>query len=187
MNWFAIGLWSLPLKSVRLSDIDDGTAMGMVYWLAEQCFVRWHISIQLSYQPALDPFHSVFRLLRVLPYVKSVGALPRDHVRILDFYVLFPFRISAARLTPQHRRFRKFETNFENQKPYSEQPDDVVMFSRMQPMQLTAMETLADKFIINLRRIGGTTKSSRPVPSCRKNWPHALRPRTPQNLNSPTS
>jgi hypothetical protein len=23
-------------------EIDDNTAMGMIYWLAEQCFVRWH-------------------------------------------------------------------------------------------------------------------------------------------------
>jgi hypothetical protein len=105
--------------------------------------------IQLTYQPALDPFHSVFRLLRLLPYVASVGALHRDHVRILDFYILFPFRISAARLMPHHRRFRKFETSYENRKPYGEQPDDVVMFSRMHPIQLTAMETLADKLVID--------------------------------------
>ena len=105
--------------------------------------------IQLSYQPALDPFHSVFRLLRVLPYVESAGVLHRDHVRILDFYLLYPFRISAARLTPQHRRFRKFETSYEDRKPYGEQPDDVVMFSRMQPIQFTAMETLADKLVID--------------------------------------
>jgi hypothetical protein len=88
--------------------------------------------IQLSYQPALDPFHSVFRLLRVLPYVESAGVLHRDHVRILDFYLLYPFRISAARLTPQHRRFRKFETSYEDRKPY-----------------VTAMETLADKLVID--------------------------------------
>ena len=88
--------------------------------------------IQLSYQPALDPFHSVFRLLRVLPYVESAGVLHRDHVRILDFYLLYPFRISAARLTPQHRQFRKFETSYEDRKPY-----------------VTAMETLADKLVID--------------------------------------
>ncbi|WP_368039360.1 MULTISPECIES: ABC-three component system protein [unclassified Tardiphaga] len=23
-------------------EIDHNTALGMVYWLAEQCFVRWH-------------------------------------------------------------------------------------------------------------------------------------------------
>jgi hypothetical protein len=105
--------------------------------------------IQLSYQPALDPFHTVFRLLRALPYVEAVGELPRDHVRILDFYILYPFRISAVRLRPQERRFRNFKTAYENLKPYGEQPDDVVMFTRMQPIQIAAMETLADKLIID--------------------------------------
>ena len=105
--------------------------------------------IQLSYQPAFDAFHSVFRILRALPYVQSVGGLPRDHVRILDFYMLYPFRIAAVRLMPQHRRFKKFETSYENRKPYGEQPDDVVMFSRMRPIQFTAMETLAEKLIID--------------------------------------
>ncbi|MGM4904673.1 ABC-three component system middle component 5 [Tardiphaga sp. 866_E4_N2_1] len=105
--------------------------------------------IQLSYQPALDPFHSVFRLIRLLPYIASCNSLPRDHVRILDYYLLYPFRISAARLSPQHSRFRKFDALFQDNKPYGEQPEDAVIFARMAPIQCTAMETLADKLIID--------------------------------------
>lgn len=104
--------------------------------------------IQLSYQPALDPFHTAFRALRLLPTIRPIGRLHRDHVRILDFYLLFPFRIEGMRLAQKHRRFRRVAQDFESRKPYGEQPDDTVMFSRMEPMQHAALETLAEKALI---------------------------------------
>jgi hypothetical protein len=48
--------------------------------------------IQLTYQAAFDPFHAIFRLLRLWSILKR-RPLPHDTVRILDFYLLFPFRI----------------------------------------------------------------------------------------------
>jgi len=70
--------------------------------------------------------------------------LHRDHVRILDFYLLFPFRIEGIRLTPKHRKYRKLGSKYEMRKPYGDQPDeDGVLFNRMEPMQTAAAETLA--------------------------------------------
>jgi hypothetical protein len=111
--------------------------------------------IQLSYQPALDPFHSIFRTLRLMPAVRKAGSLHRDHVRILDFYLLFPFRISKARLSPKHRRFRRLE-----------QPDDVLMFARMEPIQYAALETLAEKGLIDVDqwRSGMVSATDKAVP-----------------------
>src|SRR5262249_55290164 len=63
--------------------------------------------IQLTYEPALDPYHTTFRFLRLRPVIAQHGPLHRDHARILDFYQLFPFRIAEIRLTPKHRKFRK--------------------------------------------------------------------------------
>jgi hypothetical protein len=122
--------------------------------------------IQLSYQPALDPFHSIFRTLRLLPTVRKVGALHRDHLRILDFYLLFPFRISKARLIPKHRRFRRLAAEYEAVKPYSEQPDDILIFARMEPIQHAALETLAEKGILDVEqwRVGLVSATEKPVP-----------------------
>jgi hypothetical protein len=98
---------------------------------------------QLVFQPALDPFHAVFRFLRLSPISKTVGSLLIDHVRILDFYLLFPFRIRAIRLAPDHLHFKKLAETYAHLTPYGEQPDAPLLFERMRPMQLAALETMA--------------------------------------------
>jgi hypothetical protein len=124
--------------------------------------------IQLTFQPAFDPFHAVFRALRLRPTIVEHGALHRDQVRILDFYLLFPFRISGIRLAPQHRRYRKLAHDYEQNKPYRDQPDDGSIFGRMEPMQLTALDTLAKQnFIVserwNLGEVAATRHAIPPV------------------------
>src|SRR5438105_4286536 len=108
--------------------------------------------IQLTYEPALDPYHTVFRFLRLRPVIAQNGPLHKDHVRILDFYQLFPFRIGEMRLMPKHRRFRKFAEKFEAARPYGEQPDSRSLLSRMEPIQTAALDTLAEQNIISPAR-----------------------------------
>ena len=104
--------------------------------------------IQLTYEPALDPYHTAFRLLRLRPLIAKHGPLHKDHVRILDFYQLFPFRIGEIRLMPKHRRFRTLADKYESTKPYGEQPDSRLLFNRMEPIQVAALDTLAGQNII---------------------------------------
>lgn len=110
--------------------------------------------IQLTYEPALDPFHAVYRLLRLRPIIAKHGPLHRDHVRILDFYQLSPHRIGSIRLTPQHRKYRKLATHYAGAAPYAQQPEDRVLFSRMEPMQVAALDTLASQHLIDPQRWG---------------------------------
>jgi len=63
---------------------------------------------------------------------------------------LFPFRVEGVRLAQKHRRFRSLAQSLESQKPYGEQPDDSVLFARMEPIQHAALETLADKGFIDV-------------------------------------
>lgn len=105
--------------------------------------------IQLSYQAAFDPFHAMYRDLRIFHAINPFQCLFVDQVRILDFYVLYPFKISGIRFTPQHRRFRALADDYEHAQPYGSQPDDAQIFARMKPMQLAALETLAEKKIID--------------------------------------
>jgi hypothetical protein len=104
--------------------------------------------IQLTFQPAFDPFHAIFRSLRLRPLIQRHGPLHRDHVRVLDFYLLFPFRIEGIRLAPKHRKYRKLSEEYEARKPYGNQPEDRNVFDRMKLMQLTALDTLSKKNLI---------------------------------------
>lgn len=102
---------------------------------------------QLVFQPALDPYHAMFRLFRLFPILKGT-ALSRDHVRILDFYLLFPFLISAIRLSREGQHFKKLARKYVNLKPYGQQPEGPLLFSRMDAMQNAALDTLAFNFFL---------------------------------------
>ena len=97
---------------------------------------------QLVFQSALDPYHAMFRLLRLFPILKG-AVLSRDHVRILDFYLLFPFLISAVRLSREGQHFKKLARKYANLKPYGQQPEGPLLFARMETMQNAAIDTLA--------------------------------------------
>jgi ABC-3C biological conflict system middle component len=99
--------------------------------------------IQLTYEPAFDTFHTVFRLLRLRPIITVTGQIYRDHLRIIDFYQLFPYRIQEIRLKPAHRRFRTLAHTYATKRPYGEPPDGRLLFERMSGLQLTALDTLA--------------------------------------------
>src|SRR5229473_1533980 len=95
---------------------------------------------QLVFQPALDALHAAFRLLRLRPILNGQH-LSRDHVRILDFYLIFPFRIRAIRLAPTHQKFKKLAEKYAYLTPYGEQPDGPLLFQRMEPMQTAALKS----------------------------------------------
>lgn len=104
--------------------------------------------IQLSYQAALDPFHALFRLLRLWP-VLNRGPLPRETIRILDFYLLFPFRIGEIRVAKPHLRYKRLAKTYANTRPYGEQPEGRALLNRMEPIQDAALNTLAANGLID--------------------------------------
>ena len=100
--------------------------------------------MQIGFQPALDYLNATFRLL-VLRSVVGAG-IPKyvDQIRVLDFYFLFPIRISAVRLTVEDRKeFRRISPLLESKRPYAEQPADELLFARMEPVQRLALQILA--------------------------------------------
>lgn len=97
--------------------------------------------IQIAYQPAYDPFHTIFRVLRLLDHF-SVASISVHTLRILDFYFLFPFYITSIRLTPQLRRLARVGQFDKSRRPYSEQPAPPILFRTMQPIHEAALQTL---------------------------------------------
>lgn len=98
----------------------------------------------LAFQPAFDVFHTEFRFLRLRRLMSSDAPWHYDQLRIADFYLLFFFRLSDVRLSPKHRSLRKLARERSSRR-YENQPDDQLVFSRMERIQLAAIDTLVAK------------------------------------------
>jgi hypothetical protein len=109
--------------------------------------------IQLTFQPSLDPFHAMFRLLRLRSLYRTCGDVSVDHARIIDFYFVFPFKIEDVRLRPEHRRYKKLSYLYLSSKSYGNQPEDKILFERMLAMQVAAMETLGANGYLHPERL----------------------------------
>jgi len=103
----------------------------------------------LTFQPAFDPFHAIFRLLRLLPVFLSCEPVEREKARILDFYLAFPFLVGAIGFKRGHSGFRKVAKNYDHLRPYGGIPDDRELLLRMAPAQNMAAETLVSRGIVN--------------------------------------
>jgi hypothetical protein len=110
--------------------------------------------IQLSFQPAYDAYHAIFRLMRLRGVLTSVGPIPLDELRILDFFLLFPYLIEHIRLAPRHRSYKKLARDYAHTRPYSQQPEDLTVFRRLQPLQIAAAQTLASNDLLDLHALG---------------------------------
>ena len=99
--------------------------------------------IQLSYEAAFDPLHAMYRAIRLREGVVAGQRLPSDLFRILDFYLLFPGSFQQIRLRPAHRKLKTRASQTRRAPPYGPRPEDPVLFERMRPYQVSALETLA--------------------------------------------
>lgn len=98
----------------------------------------------ISFQPAFDVFHTEFRFLRLRRIMTAENPWHLDQLRIADFYLLFFFRIQDVRLSPRHRSMKKRSQQYSFSR-YERQPDDQLLFARMEGVQRAAFETLVSK------------------------------------------
>lgn len=103
----------------------------------------------ISYQPALDRYHTVFRILTVTDAVAACLPVEADKVRILDFYLVFPFRLEAFSAKQGQTSLRKVGKAYRTVQPYGGIPDDISLFLRMAPVQALAFDTLAAEGLID--------------------------------------
>jgi hypothetical protein len=96
--------------------------------------------IQLSFEPAYDAYHAMFRAARLVKVLPS-AEIEYEKFRILDFYLCFPDLIDQLRLKPTDRRFRKLAQS--HRRVYAGKPDGRLAFGRMKPAQTAAAQTLA--------------------------------------------
>lgn len=98
----------------------------------------------LAYDSAYDPYHTAFRIMRICVHDMSLQ-IQTPKLRILDFYLNFPFLLKRFFNDPLPRGGRKFlnQIDFESfPEPYSDLPNDQVIFKQMEVIQEAALQTL---------------------------------------------
>jgi hypothetical protein len=118
----------------------------------------------LTYHPAFDLYNAIFRFLRLLEPMRN-RTVELERLRILDFYLLFPFLLRdiqfPASAIKYRKHFKKGPSEYENIS------DPKRLFARLEPYQLAALQSLAAYSLIEkqLLKEGNIRRTSSELPS----------------------
>ena len=99
----------------------------------------------LIYHPAFDPYHCIFRVMRLLDKLPP-ASYELDRIRILDFYLLFPSAISEMKFPKKFIRYRKL-AGAKNK--YDLIRDPLRVFIQLEPFQRAGISELAARGFIS--------------------------------------
>jgi hypothetical protein len=100
----------------------------------------------LTYHPAFDLYNATFRILRLLDPLNG-EALELDRLRILDFYLLFPFLLGGIEFPAAAIKYKKHFVKKPSE--YENISDPKRLFMRLEPYQLAALQCLAAYSLID--------------------------------------
>ncbi len=113
----------------------------------------------LIYNQAFDIYHTIFRMLQLTQQIEH--EIEIDKLRILDFYLVFPFELLEIK---SFRGFKRFQSNLQNEKnSYERILDRKRLFYKMEAIQLSSIKAIVayglfEKDLFNSRRIKRTEK-----------------------------
>ena len=110
----------------------------------------------LTYTPAYDPYHAVFRYVALLRSTESRCMAART-LRVADFFICFPWVIKELRAPKTLTGFTKQRNALLKQyqpTDYDIIPDPRIIFERMEPIQITAISAMLGAKLIT-REEGG--------------------------------
>ncbi len=105
----------------------------------------------IVYQQAFDLYHTVYRMIKLLAHFDRDEYVEIDRLRIWDYYVLFPNRMSEIKLKRHEKDIRALMRNYilKSDNPYEGIVNDRKMFEKIKPYQMTAIKCLASYNVIN--------------------------------------
>lgn len=105
----------------------------------------------IVYQQAFDSYHTVYRMLRILAYFDRAEYIEIERLRIWDFYLLYPNKMSNISLKKTEEDVRKMIKTLivKDNNPYESVLNDRIIFEKIKPYQMTAIKFLASYGIIN--------------------------------------
>ena len=98
----------------------------------------------ITYNPAFDLYHTIFRMAHIVDRLEEGECFEIDKVRIWDFYLLFPFKLldlSLHRNESEVRRSRKFLID-DTVNRYEFKGDNRKFFEWIKPFQVSALNCL---------------------------------------------
>ncbi|GFE94730.1 ABC-three component system middle component 5 [Acetobacter persici] len=102
--------------------------------------------IQLAFEPAFDPFHSAFRVLRQAVFHND--AIDIERLKILDVYLVEPRHCLNIRLPGPLKKSARKAASCQRDN-YGRLPSASVLFDRMAPIQDAAIQTLVSRGLLD--------------------------------------
>jgi hypothetical protein len=105
----------------------------------------------IIYHEAFDLYHAVYRMLQILTRFNRNEYVETERLRIWDFYLLFPDKISNIKLKATEKDIKELikDKIRKNDNPYEILLDNRKMFEKIKPYQLGALKCLASYGIID--------------------------------------
>jgi len=90
-------------------------------------------------------------MIQLLGYFRRSEYIEIDRLRIWDYYLLFPNKLSNIKLKRDEKDIKTLINAFivRADNPYEEVMDDRKMFEKIKPYQMTAIKSLASYGIVN--------------------------------------
>jgi len=105
----------------------------------------------ITYNPAFDLYHSIFRMAHIAARLDGDESLETDKVRIWDFYMLFPDKVHTITIRRDEEELRKYRSTYlspENN-PYEFKGESRKLFEWIKPVQVSALNSLVSCGILN--------------------------------------
>lgn len=105
----------------------------------------------ITYNPAFDLYHCIFRMAHIVQRLDDGEAFPIDKVRIWDFYLLFPSKLYDVHLKLNETQLREARKRYihPTRNPYEYKGDNRKLFEWIKPFQVSALNCLVSCGIID--------------------------------------
>jgi len=104
----------------------------------------------ITYNPAFDLYHSIFRIAHILLKMDTGKPLEVDRVRIWDFYMLYPVQLNHVSLKQDENEIREARKLLKlKETTYDYKGDIRKLFEWIKPFQVSALGCLVSCGILN--------------------------------------
>ena len=97
----------------------------------------------ITYNPAFDPYHSIFRMAHILLKMSEQKPVEIDRVRIWDFYLLYPVQLNHVSLKVDETEVREARRLLKLKETAFDYKGDIrKLFEWIRPIQVSALRCL---------------------------------------------
>ena len=104
----------------------------------------------ITYNPAFDLYHSIYRLAHIIRKMDEGKPLEIDRVRIWDFYLLYPVQLNHVSLKIDEKEIREARKLLKLKETIFDYKGDIrKLFEWIKPFQISALGCLVSCGILN--------------------------------------